>query len=84
MKGRLDKITEGIKLDWATAEALAIGSLLYQDYSVRLSGEDVGRGTFAHRHFMIVDQESGDIHIPLNNLKEDQTSFLEVCTELLF
>jgi len=46
-------------LDWSTAEALAIGSLLYQGYNVRLSGQDVGRGTFSQRHAMLVDQTTG-------------------------
>ena len=46
-------------MDWSTAEAMAIGSLLYQGYNVRLSGQDVGRGTFSHRHAMLVDQSSG-------------------------
>lgn len=46
-------------LDWAMCEALAIGSLLYQGYNVRISGQDVGRGTFSHRHAMLVDQSTG-------------------------
>lgn len=48
-------------MDWATAEALAIGTLLYQGYNVRISGQDIGRGTFSHRHAMLVDQSSGGI-----------------------
>lgn len=47
------------KLDWATAEALAFGSLLHEGYNVRISGQDVGRGTFSHRHAMLVDQSTG-------------------------
>ncbi|XP_040172310.1 probable 2-oxoglutarate dehydrogenase E1 component DHKTD1 homolog, mitochondrial [Anopheles arabiensis] len=49
---RRKRIAEGQRIDWATAEALAIGSLMYQGFNVRLSGEDVGRGTFAQRHAM--------------------------------
>lgn len=45
---------------------------------VRLSGEDVGRGTFSHRHVMLVDQNTETIHIPLNHIDEQQTGFLEV------
>lgn len=45
---------------------------------VRLSGEDVGRGTFSHRHVMLVDQEKEDIYIPLNHIHKDQKGFLEV------
>lgn len=58
MNSRLKKLESGKNLDWSTAEAMAFGSLLYQGYNVRISGQDVGRGTFAHRHVMIVDQET--------------------------
>lgn len=71
VKSRINRITEGEKIDWATGEALAIGSLLYQGYDVRLSGEDVGRGTFSQRHAMLVDQTSGAIFIPLNSLVDE-------------
>uniref|UniRef100_A0A182V1H7 Transketolase-like pyrimidine-binding domain-containing protein n=1 Tax=Anopheles merus TaxID=30066 RepID=A0A182V1H7_ANOME len=63
---RRKRIAEGQRIDWATAEALAIGSLMYQGFNVRLSGEDVGRGTFAQRHAMLVDQQTNEIFIPLN------------------
>lgn len=43
-----------------------------------MSGQDVGRGTFSHRHGMLVDQETDEIHIPLNHIKDEQTAFLEV------
>lgn len=55
-----------------------IGSLLLEGRHVRLSGEDVGRGTFAHRHVMLVDQQTERIHVPLNHIREDQKGFLEV------
>ena len=45
---------------------------------VRICGQDVGRGTFSHRHAMLVDQDSGEIHVPLNVIGEQQTAFLEV------
>uniref|UniRef100_A0A0B6ZF52 Transketolase-like pyrimidine-binding domain-containing protein n=1 Tax=Arion vulgaris TaxID=1028688 RepID=A0A0B6ZF52_9EUPU len=80
---RLQKLTEGEGLDWATAEALAMGSLLHQGFHVRISGQDVGRGTFSHRHCMIVDQETDDIYIPLNNISTSQTAFLEVANSVL-
>lgn len=48
-------------MDWSTAEALAIGSLLYQGYNVRISGQDVGRGTFSQRHAMFIDQSTEGI-----------------------
>jgi 2-oxoglutarate dehydrogenase E1 component len=55
----------GAGFDWATAEALAFGSLLKQGFGVRLSGQDSGRGTFSHRHAVWVDQATGAKHIPL-------------------
>jgi len=65
----LKKIESGNALDWSTAEALAIGSLLYQGYNVRLSGQDVGRGTFSQRHAMLVNQSTGgNLDIQLNKL----------------
>ena len=47
--------------------------------NVRLSGQDVGRGTFSHRHVMLVDQTDGQAFVPLNSLTSDQTYFMEVC-----
>ncbi|HVM38211.1 MAG TPA: 2-oxoglutarate dehydrogenase E1 component [Sphingomicrobium sp.] len=55
----------GEGFDWATAEALAFGSLLREGLGVRLSGQDSGRGTFSQRHAVWVDQASGAKHIPL-------------------
>lgn len=52
-------------IDWATAEALAFGSLLQDGYNVRLSGEDVERGTFSHRHIKLTCQTTETKHIPL-------------------
>ena len=48
---------------------------------VRISGQDVGRGTFSQRHAMLVDQETDDIHIPLNHMVDQQRGFLEVRSE---
>ena len=153
---RLRRLEEGREIDWSTAEALAIGTLLLQSecatvyittswgccmcmhmyvhslavigrwplawdnaihlhtctcthmyacthahahahthtphnthihthftgFNVRLSGQDVGRGTFSHRHVMMVCQDTDRVVIPLNHLTEDQTSFLEVRTAL--
>lgn len=78
VKTRLGKIAEGVRLDWATAEALAIGSLLHEGFNVRFSGQDVGRGTFSHRHVMLVDQATDNIHVPLNHVAPKQRAFLEV------
>ncbi|XP_055970675.1 LOW QUALITY PROTEIN: 2-oxoadipate dehydrogenase complex component E1 [Sorex fumeus] len=78
VQSRLEKVMDGTKLDWATAEALALGSLLAQGFNVRLSGQDVGRGTFSHRHAMVVCQETDEIYIPLNHMDPSQKGFLEV------
>ncbi|GFS26604.1 2-oxoglutarate dehydrogenase E1 component [Elysia marginata] len=80
---RLKSLTDGKDIDWATAEALAMGSLLCQGFHVRISGQDVGRGTFSHRHCMLVDQETDQIYIPLNNISESQDAFLEVANSAL-
>lgn len=50
----------------------------FAGYNVRLSGQDVGRGTFSHRHAMLVDQSTNNIYIPLNGISDKQTGFLEV------
>ncbi|XP_063893768.1 probable 2-oxoglutarate dehydrogenase E1 component DHKTD1 homolog, mitochondrial [Helicoverpa armigera] len=83
VRNRLGKLAEGKDIDWATGEALAFGSLLMEGRHVRLSGEDVGRGTFSHRHVMLVDQETEAIHIPLNHIHEKQKGFLEVANSIL-
>ncbi|HEX6409083.1 MAG TPA: 2-oxoglutarate dehydrogenase E1 component [Sphingomicrobium sp.] len=55
----------GEGFDWATAEGLAFGTLLSEGHSVRLSGQDSGRGTFSQRHACWVDQQTGEKYIPL-------------------
>ncbi|XP_046848415.1 probable 2-oxoglutarate dehydrogenase E1 component DHKTD1, mitochondrial isoform X2 [Xenia sp. Carnegie-2017] len=80
---RMSKLEAESSIDWACAEALAIGSLLYQGHNVRVSGQDVGRGTFSHRHVMLVCQDSEKIYIPLNHMFSGQNSFLEVCNSPL-
>ena len=58
----------GNGFDWATAEALAFGTLLAEGHNVRLSGQDSGRGTFSHRHAAWTDQKSGEKFIPLQTV----------------
>jgi 2-oxoglutarate dehydrogenase E1 component len=58
-------------VDWATAEALAFGSLILEGRAVRLSGQDSRRGTFSQRHSVLVDQESGEEYTPLAHLAEE-------------
>src|SRR3954453_99938 len=59
----------GEGFDWATAEALAFGSLVAEGQSVRLSGQDSGRGTFSQRHAVWVDQQTGAKYIPLREVE---------------
>ena len=63
------------KLDWSMAEHLAYGSLLEEGYSVRISGQDVERGTFSHRHAIIKVEESEEEIILHNNISENQGGF---------
>lgn len=65
----------GQGFDWATAEALAFGTLLCEGYPVRLSGQDCGRGTFSQRHAILTDQETGDTYFPLNHIQDNQARF---------
>src|SRR5436190_7921716 len=68
-------IETGEGIDWATAEALAIGALCAEGTHVRLSGQDSGRGTFSHRHAVLVDQETEERYVPINHIREDQAPF---------
>ena len=63
-------------LNWGAAETLAYASLLDEGYSLRLVGQDSVRGTFAHRHAALHDQTSGQIHLPLKNIKDGQGQFM--------
>jgi 2-oxoglutarate dehydrogenase E1 component len=62
-------------LDWGCAETLAYASLLDAGYTVRISGQDCGRGTFFHRHAVLHDQNSDRTFIPLQHLSENQPRF---------
>jgi 2-oxoadipate dehydrogenase E1 component len=62
----------GEGIDWATAEALAWGSLLTENYNVHITGQDVERGTFSHRHGVLVCQTSEGRYTPLNHLEQKQ------------
>ena len=68
LKAKAEMFESGDGFDWATAEALAFGSLLMEGYNVRLSGQDSGRGTFSQRHAVWVDQNTEDKYIPLTTL----------------
>jgi 2-oxoglutarate dehydrogenase E1 component len=70
------------EVDWATAEALAFGTLLLEGVPVRLSGQDSGRGTFSQRHAIFYDVKSGKEYVPLNAIAPAGTRF-EVHDSLL-
>ena len=63
------------KLDWAMAEHLAYGSLLEEGFDVRISGQDVERGTFSHRHAVIKVEDSEEEILLLNNISDSQGKF---------
>ena len=62
-------------IDWGTAEELALASILADGTSVRLTGEDVERGTFSHRHAVLHDTRTGAIHVPLQALPQARAAF---------
>ncbi len=74
--------TEDKPIDWSTAETLAFATLLTEGFSVRLSGQDSGRGTFSQRHSVLRNQDSHERYVPLNNISKEQKNF-EVIDSLL-
>jgi 2-oxoglutarate dehydrogenase E1 component len=72
----------GQGIDWATAEALAMGSLLLEGHHVRLSGEDCQRGTFSQRHAVLIDQTNQNEYVPLSNIRPNQAR-IEIFNSLL-
>ena len=75
LQKRQQSVIDGQDIDWATAEALAMGSLCLEGYHIRVSGQDVERGTFSHRHAVLHDQKTGSTFTPLNSLSVDQAEF---------
>jgi 2-oxoglutarate dehydrogenase E1 component len=82
LDARRKAIETGTGIDWATAEALAFGSLLAEGHRVRLSGQDSERGTFSQRHSVLYDQEDEHRYIPLNHVAEGQERY-EVINSML-
>ncbi|KAJ3786016.1 Transketolase, pyrimidine binding domain-containing protein [Lentinula aff. detonsa] len=72
VKNRLASLDSGKGVDWASAEALAFGTLLLEGNDVRISGQDVGRGTFSQRHAMLVDQRDERTVVPLNDMLDGE------------
>ena len=79
---RAQAIKNGKVIDWSTAESLAFGTLLTEGFSVRLSGQDSGRGTFSQRHAVLRNQKNHERYIPLNNISKGQKNF-EIIDSLL-
>ena len=75
LKKRLESVEQDKGIDWANAEALAFASLLKEGLSIRLSGQDSGRGTFSQRHSVLVDIENENRHVPLNSIDANQGRF---------
>ncbi|HVL71769.1 MAG TPA: 2-oxoglutarate dehydrogenase E1 component [Beijerinckiaceae bacterium] len=82
LDNRKRMIETGEGIDWATAEALAFGSLLLEGHPIRLSGQDVERGTFSQRHSVLLDQETEERHTPLNRIGDGQARY-EVINSML-
>jgi len=82
LDNRRKAIDTGIGIDWATAESLAFATVVAEGHPVRLSGQDVERGTFSQRHTVLYDQETEERFIPLNNIQEGQAPY-EVINSML-
>jgi 2-oxoglutarate dehydrogenase E1 component len=67
-QARADMAEKGEGIDWGTAEAMAFGSLLLEGNHVRITGQDVQRGTFSHRHAVVKDQRTEEEYTPLNHI----------------
>ncbi|MEM9129308.1 MAG: 2-oxoglutarate dehydrogenase E1 component [Pseudomonadota bacterium] len=79
-KAKMFETGEGF--DWATAEAIAFGSLLLEGYPVRLSGQDCTRGTFSQRHSGVINQDTEERYYPLNHIRQGQAQY-EVIDSML-
>ena len=75
MEAREKMVSGELGLDWGCAETLAYASLLQEGYTIRLTGQDSGRGTFFHRHAVLHDQVTGGLYVPLQHLATNQPTF---------
>jgi 2-oxoglutarate dehydrogenase E1 component len=83
LDARRKMIEDGSGIDWAMAESLAFGTLLDESFKIRLSGQDVQRGTFSQRHAVMIDQQTEKRYTPLNHLRKDQQAKIEVINSML-
>lgn len=73
------QMTQGkMPINWGYAETMAYASLVDENYPVRLSGQDSGRGTFAHRHAVLHDHNTGETYTPLQHISEKQAPFVVI------
>tara|TARA_R110001592_G_scaffold59905_3_gene182046 strand:+ start:64538 stop:67387 length:2850 start_codon:yes stop_codon:yes gene_type:complete len=71
-----NKMTQGaMSLNWGYGEVMAYASLVNEGHAIRISGQDVGRGTFSHRHVVLHNQSDASTYIPLQHVKDDQPRF---------
>lgn len=82
LQDRKNNVFDNDKIDWGTAELMAYGSLLLENKNVRITGQDVERGTFSHRHAIIKIEDTEDEYVPLQNLDKPQGNF-EIYNSLL-
>ena len=83
LDNRRKMVETGQGIDWAMAEAMAFATFLWDGHRVRLSGQDVERGTFSQRHSMLIDQETERRYAPLNHLNEGKQGKYEVINSML-
>lgn len=72
MSNRAKMAAGALPIDWGFAEIMAYATLLLEKHEVRITGQDIGRGTFSHRHAILYNQINGDAYIPLKNLDKNQ------------
>jgi 2-oxoglutarate dehydrogenase E1 component len=82
LEAKAEMFRSGKGFDWATAEALAFGSLAVEGFPVRLAGQDCTRGTFSQRHSAFIDQTTEERHYPLNHIRAGQARY-EVIDSML-
>ncbi len=75
LKDRQKMAAGGLPINWGFAETTAYATLLFEGYPIRFTGQDVGRGTFSHRHAVLHNQKDGETYIGLQNLYKDQPRF---------
>jgi 2-oxoglutarate dehydrogenase E1 component len=77
-ESRKQTVETGKQIDWGNAELLAYATLLLEGHTVRMTGQDVCRGTFTHRHAVIFDNETGEPFIPMNHIAPDRQQELRI------